>query len=104
MADAAKPSEQPAKVTSSPARESGTEASLPGSGSVAVKFMPQPQGIEKQSNAPSKESMTEVHPSDNESVSEKAKPQPPEIKPSSSRLRRFVPVFLVLLLAVVLLI
>ncbi|HEY3138550.1 MAG TPA: HlyD family secretion protein [Blastocatellia bacterium] len=88
MTDAAKPSEQPAEVTSSPARESGTEASPPDSGSVPVKSKLQP----------------EVPPSDRNSVAVKSKPQLPEIKPSSSRLRRFVPVFLILVLAVVLLV
>src|SRR5262245_41734293 len=88
MADAVKPSEQPAEVTSSRARESGTKASPPAKGSVSVKSKLQP----------------EAPPSDSSSVPVKSDAQPQEIKHSRSRLRRFAPVFLVLLLAVVLLV
>ena len=52
--------------------------------------------------SPAKKTVTEPSTPDSGSVPEKAKPQPAEIKHSNSKLRRFVPVFLVLLIAVVL--
>jgi membrane fusion protein, multidrug efflux system len=88
MADAVRPSEQPAEVTSSPARESGTEGSPPDKGPVSAKSKLPPE-------APR---------SDSSSVPVKSEAQPQEIKHSRSRVRRFAPVFLVLLLAVVLLV
>src|SRR5262245_50188413 len=88
MADAAKSSEQPAEVTSPPTRESRMEAAPPDKGSASAKSKPQPE-------APR---------SDSSSVPAKSEAQPQEIKHSRSRLRRFAPVFLVLLLAVGLLV
>lgn len=54
--------------------------------------------------SPAKNPVTEPSTSDRGSVPEKAKPKPAEIKQSNSKVRRFVPVFLVLLIAAVLLV
>ena len=56
------------------------------------------------SPSPARGSVAEASTPDTDSVHGESKPQPAEIKPKSSRLRRFVPVLLVLLVAAVLLV
>ena len=61
-----------------------------------------PEKTAEGTSSPARGSVAEASTPDTDSV--ESKPQPAEIKPSSSRLRRFVPVLLVLLLAAVLLV
>ncbi len=64
-----------------------------------------PEKTAEVTSSPAKEPVTEPStPDSGGSVPVKAAPQPPEIQHSSSRLRRFVPVLLVLFLAAVLLV
>ena len=63
-----------------------------------------PEKTAEVTSSPARESVAEASTPDTDSLQVESKPQPEEVKHPSSRLRRFVPVLLVLLLAAVLLV
>jgi hypothetical protein len=104
MAEVVKSPEKTAELTSSPSKGSATEASLPNNSSAAVEAKQQSEEAKRTGSSPSKESVTTGAPPDSGSVAVSSKPQAQEIKHSRSKLRRFAPVFVVLLMAVALLV